>query len=132
MAEYYIRKIDEFHYTVAKFTGYKRPEQVYTIRGRTLASMNCNCPASHRDPNCKHRWMLQGWIDNLTDKEKVSHYFSDEEDAFVQHPFLGSTITNLMNDLEHTREVATQLRRTHPKYKDEYKSKPKTPKTTKN
>jgi hypothetical protein len=115
MAEYYIRRINvedqpnRLYFTVAKFMDRNEPEQVYTIQGRTLDTMNCNCPASHRDPNCKHRWMLQGWLDNLTDIDKVTHYYSDKEDAFVEHPYFSPTIRNLAAALDHAHTVNDRL-----------------------
>lgn len=52
---YLIRKIKD-NFEVAKFTDYSEPEDVYTIK-----KGKCNCPASYRSNNCKHKKLVEAY-----------------------------------------------------------------------
>lgn len=67
--EYYVRRIDEVTFEVAKFrdmSGGEQPSRVYTVNWNAARGTGkCNCPAgSYRGTgkNDKHVLMVQQWI----------------------------------------------------------------------
>ena len=56
MADYSFRVNRHYSMCLAKWTGNKEPEEVYTITA--LGKGKCDCQGSWRQPYCKHRKMV--------------------------------------------------------------------------
>ena len=67
---YLVRKTKKETFEVAKFEDYSQPTNVYVItKGK------CNCPASWRSANCKHKKLLAEY-----EKDTSNIYYFDIDD----------------------------------------------------
>lgn len=61
MTEYYIRRLLNGSYDVAKFEGADIPAALYSVSIRKPRPV-CSCPGFRKQPHCKHVRMVEAFI----------------------------------------------------------------------